>query len=77
MRAQSPFSLHLKRTYYRKEAQPIWLDPLTDMAPRAGLEPATWWLTATVFNSHGRTFLPRGLRYPLLSAGFQGAALTP
>ena len=47
MRAQSPFSLHLKRTYYRKEAQPIWLDPLTDMAPRAGLEPATWWLTAT------------------------------
>jgi len=40
---------------------------------------AAWvcWLQATVFNSHGRTFLPRGLRYPLLSAGFQGAALTP
>ena len=26
---------------------PNWLNPFFLMAPRAGLEPATWWLTAT------------------------------
>ena len=34
-------------TQEHQGATPIQRNPLIYMAPRAGLEPATWWLTAT------------------------------